>query len=173
MRSMSQLVSMLALTLVASHSLAVEGTNEQACTRGEASGVLAVRPGSPKPKFEKVGKFETKEVTAVDDHTELTVRNFGCSHYDLEFSFLLRGQKAASHDVREWRVRAAELLTKVEVVDGQKKAMQRIVAALRTDIDAPYQYGDGLTISEMETVSLVVKSEPSGVRLALLYDVAL
>ena len=159
-------------TAQAAPAAPTNGAKEQ-CARGAPEPVLIASKDPTKHQFERLGDHEARETTVLDDGTVLTIRHSGCAHYDLEFSFLLSGEKAATHSPSEWLTRAEALLGKVSIVPAQQTTLRKMRELLRGSAANPYTYGDGLTMSEMETVSVEVSAAAQGMRLAVLYDVAL
>ncbi len=154
-------------------SAADTGANQQDCVRGAPVPLLLSTRGGQKPTFERLGPNEARETVVLDGGLELTIRQFGCDHYAVEYVFVLRGEKSTARSPAGWLLRAADLLRNVRVSPAQSEAIQSIAATLRQKAANPYAYGNPLHMSDMETVSATVESVPQGVRLVVLYDVAL
>jgi hypothetical protein len=104
---------------------------------------------------------------------ELTVRQFGCAHYAVEYTFVLKGDTPASRDVSGWLKLAAELFDAMPVVPSERKVVQSVSAAMRATAAETYSYGDPLKVSEIDTVSVQVEQAKGGVTLKATYDVSL
>ena len=147
--------------------------NQQDCVRGAPVPLLSSTPNGKTPTFERLGPYEARERVVLEGGIELTIRQFGCDHYAVEYVFALPGEKPTDRSPAGWLLRAADLLRNVRVSPAQVEAIQSIAATLRQKAANPYTYGAPLRMSDMETVSATVESMPHGARLVMLYDVAL
>lgn len=135
--------------------------------------ILVTGESGVRPTFEKVGSDEARERAIVSPAVELMVRQFGCTHYAVEYTFVLKGEKTSVRSASGWLKRAAELLGAIRVTQAQREAVESIAETLRKAAAQRYAYGDQLHISDMETLSATVESAPEGTKLVVLYDVTL
>jgi hypothetical protein len=168
LRILAPVVAVLAAQGVA----AAADSAQKDCVRGEPEPVLVWSHESQKYSFEKLAS-ETTERLTLDDKTALTVRNFGCAHYALEFTFLLTGERASDHQPKEWLARAAALLRRLEARPASEPLLSQAADRLQRAAVAPYEYRTPLSIPENTSVTLDVRSVADGTKLVVLYDVAL
>ncbi len=154
-------------------SLVEQGNTTQDCVRGAPVPILASRKAGTEQGLEKVGENEATEKATLGNGIELTVHQFGCEHYTVDFTFVWKGEKVTARSSQGWLKKAAELLQSVKVTTTQEKALRLMVETLRRSAARRYSLGTPLKMSEMETLTLTVKNFDERIKLELHYDVAL
>lgn len=143
------------------------------CVRGRPEPILAAPAGAPAPTFRRLGAYKAEETTRLRGNVEVSVRQFGCAHYAVEFALSIPDAPLRKLPPAAGLQRAALLLEELTVVPAQQAALRSIAEFLRAHASVPYAYGRALRMSEMETVSVRAEAAPAGTRLLVLYDVAL
>jgi hypothetical protein len=127
--------------------------------------------GGTSPSFEKLGAYEVEEHISVDNNTDVVVRQFGCSEYRVEFAFLLHHEDGSTRSSGEWLRRSAELLRKLKISPAQQTTVQDIADSLDEAASNPYQLGNDLPLSDMDTVSVKVETAPTETKLTVHYEI--
>lgn len=131
------------------------------CVRGEPEALLATRS-----MFRQSGPHEALETVDTGSPIQLVIHHFGCTHYALDFEFTFPGERMP--DPHESIREAAALVGKLPFKEGNRKAMEDVVSAMRRMAGDPYK--QPLTMSETETLTATT---PALNVLRIRYDVAL
>ncbi len=172
--------------VVAACLLAANGCTTTATSRGEAQAGDTCARGEPAPVLRAGGDGlvshelmphrddgTADETATLKDGTVVAIKHAGCAHYVLTFSFPRQGTSPDERTPALWLARAAEVFGKLVDVANHPGAIRNIAQALVARAADTYTYGEIITISELETVSLRVEEGSAGAELRVIYDVAL
>jgi hypothetical protein len=134
--------------------------------------MLAQISGSPAPVVTRNGD-EMIERAHMRNAVDVSIRQFGCAHYAVEYTFVLKGQSVKAHDASGWLMRGADLIDQLQVVDSEAAVVRATSAALRAAAAEPYTFGDAVKVLEVGTVSVQADQEEGSVNLRATFDVAL
>lgn len=168
-RSSTAVSICLGLSLLTA-SVGYAGEVEPECTRGAPEQLVK---GS---HFQMFGTHEASELVALDETTQIVIRHYGCEHYAQKFTFLVANAAQPATDIVHWRERGAQLLSTLGQAShdaGQLTAMAEAIGGADRSTQAD-RYGEPISQSEMETLTLHAVDLPDGVvALTVLYVVAL
>ena len=112
-----------------------------ACTRGEPKPIL--QEGG---NFTIVGRGEARETTSTASRVKVRIRQFGCTHYGLEFSFTWpqSSMPAPAKAIRE----ASDLIRRLPYKAENAKAMMAVADAAAKMAENPYKQPMTMSASE-------------------------
>jgi hypothetical protein len=155
--------------------LADSGTRTSAdeCVRGEPEPALATSGRTARaPRFQRTGKLEAIEDAEIDDSTSLRISHGGCAHFAETYAFTIRGATRDSAEVAAWLTQGAASLRALDVVEDKKSQMDEMAKALETAATSKpsYVFGDPISVSEMVTITVVVRRVNNASVIEVLYN---
>ncbi|MGD9853082.1 MAG: hypothetical protein AB7T38_17685 [Nitrospirales bacterium] len=105
----------------------------------------------------------------MEDRRTLTIRQFGCTHYALEFT--VTSAETNPPSLTDWLHQFAKILGKIPIHESHASLMSTLADFLTQQTGSSIETGMPLSLSETETVSITTEGHPQ--QFILLYEVAL